>query len=142
MTLPDRVYTVTGWYDGPREGIADYRGAPHSYASQFTNISSDSEDVFVLRPVDKQTLALALEDWEIWLRWEAAFHAGRTTAETHPALPADRLRHDEIAPQLQARLEARGGAPQHAHGRFQQETAGAPLTVQWTLAEAPPPTAS
>jgi hypothetical protein len=31
---------------------------------------------FSPRPVDEETFRLALEDWEIWLRWERAFYAG------------------------------------------------------------------
>jgi hypothetical protein len=37
-----------------------------------------------------------MEQWQIWLRWKAAFHANETTLETHPALPHERSRYDEL----------------------------------------------
>jgi hypothetical protein len=46
-----------------------------------------------------------LEHWDIWLRWESAFHEGRTTLETHPALPEDRARHEELQALLAAQAE-------------------------------------
>ena len=97
----ERVHTMTDYYDGPRVGIADYLGQPHIYESLFDN---GELDLFRLSPLDNELFQLALEDWEIWLRWEAAFHAGLTPHETHPALPADRVRHHELAPILKQRL--------------------------------------
>lgn len=102
MTL-DTLYTMTDYYDGPRKGVASYLGAPHLYESCWADIESES-DVFLLTPIPDDVLALALEDWEIWLRWSAAHAAGATTAETHPALPPDRARHDELATLLKSSL--------------------------------------
>lgn len=103
----ERVYTMTDYYDGPRGGIASFRGRPHVYESMFADARDAYSDVFELRPVDDETFRLALEDWEMWLRWEDAFARGATSIETHPALPVDRARHDELAPLLASRLAAR-----------------------------------
>lgn len=89
------VLTMTAYYDGPRSGIAEVDGVPHFYESEWADRDLEA-DVFMLSPVPADVLELALEDWQIWRRWEDAFHQGRTTTETHPALPADRARHDEL----------------------------------------------
>ncbi len=133
----ERVYTMTDYYDGPRGGIADFEGRPCSYQARFDEATGYS-DVFQLRVVDDETLRLALEDWEIWKRWEDAFLAGQTAHDTHPALPADRERHRQIAAVLQQRLDALPGPIVEATGEF-RTAPGKPhggrgrwLEVQWT----------
>jgi hypothetical protein len=37
-----------------------------------------------------------MEDWDIWQRWESAFHSGKTDHSTHPALPNEAERHSEL----------------------------------------------
>ncbi len=98
----EAVHTVTDYYDSPRRGIADFYGRPHAYQSLWDNFEDDWSDAFLLQPIHDETFRLAMEDWEIWHRWKSAFHSGRTTLETHPALPADRHRHDEVAAVPQA----------------------------------------
>jgi hypothetical protein len=134
----ERVHTMTDYFDGPRRGIADYDGRPHLYESLFEEDRDGYGDVYELRPVDDETLRLALEDWESWLRWETAFHAGQAALDTHPALPADRARHDAIAPVLEARLAALAGPVVRVTARFRpapgHEDAGRGryLEVEWT----------
>jgi hypothetical protein len=98
------VFTVTDYYDGPRQGIANFEGEPHFYEC----ISDPSTDIelYFLTPIDNQTFRLAMEDWDIWRRWEAAFHAGKTSQETHPALPEDRARHEELEQLLDKSLQS------------------------------------
>ena len=98
------VYTVTDWNDGPRRGIADYLGKPHLFESDWRGGEDLDAHMFLLMPIDQETLTLALEDWDIWRRWEAAFHQGKTTQEIHPALPEDRSRHEELERLLKGRL--------------------------------------
>lgn len=104
MSEFERVHTMTDYYDGPRAGIADYDRQPHLYASIFEEDSGGYTDVFRLSPVAQDLFALALEDWQIWLRWETAFHQGQTSRDTHPALPEDRDRHAELDAILKERL--------------------------------------
>ena len=66
----DRVYTVNDYYDGPRLGIADVDGVPHIYEAEFDYSSDEYGDTYFVSPVDEGLLALVLEDWEIWLRWQ------------------------------------------------------------------------
>jgi hypothetical protein len=98
------VHALLEWYDGPRRGIANYLGEPHLFESEWHDGEDTFADTFLLTPIDVETLALAIEDWAIWLRWETAFHQGRVTRETHPALPEDRPRHDELERRLETRL--------------------------------------
>ena len=98
------VHTLTDWYDGPRCGIADYHGEPHLFESEWMDGEDLDADTFLLTLLDSDTLALALEDWAIWRRWESALHQGRATQDTHPCLPEDQARHEELKRLLAERL--------------------------------------
>jgi hypothetical protein len=39
---------MTDYYDGPRRGIADYRGRLRLYESRWSDIDTDQEDTFLL----------------------------------------------------------------------------------------------
>ena len=90
------VFTETDYYDGPRQGVANFGGSPHFYDCVFSNERQDYTNHYRLTPIREDTFQLALEDWAIWIRWEKAFKAGQTTVETHPALPGETARHIEI----------------------------------------------
>jgi len=90
------VHTISDWYDGARAGIADLNGKPHYYENQWLEGEPNWSDVYFLKSLDAETFALAMEDWEMWLRWEKAFKDGKTTQETHPVLPEERNRHEQI----------------------------------------------
>jgi hypothetical protein len=96
------VYTHN-WHDGPRDGIADFQGNPHLFESEWADREED-DDTFLLMPIERETFDLAIEDWAIWRRWETAFHQGKATKETHPALPEDHQRHEEIKRLLEDKL--------------------------------------
>jgi hypothetical protein len=137
----ERVYTMTDYYDGPREGIADFEGQPHLYKSEWNDGEDLSTSTFKLSPVDPRLLALALEAWGIWRRWETAFHEGRTTRETHPALPEERSRSDELNQILEHELKIDEHRCVRARGDFKQlddpEWSGLgwkPLQVRWERA--------
>lgn len=98
------VHTLTDWYDGPRRGIADYCGQPHVFESEWQDGAALDAETFLLMPIAAEIFSLALEEWAIWRRWETAFHQGKATRETHPALPEDSHRHDELERLLEGRL--------------------------------------
>lgn len=98
------VYTMTDWYDGPRRGIANYQRQPHLFESEWRDGENLDADTFLLMPIDPDAFCLALEDWAIWRRWETAFHQGKASEESHPALPEDRNRHEELERLLEGRL--------------------------------------
>src|SRR5262249_26721368 len=71
------VHSMTDFWDGPRQGIANFNGIPHLYESEFDKFTeNDWQDTYLLMPIDEATFQLAMEDWEIWRRWETAFHSG------------------------------------------------------------------
>lgn len=135
----DLVHTVTDYYDGPLEGIADYHGKPHFYDRIFNANEDEYSDIFWLTPIDDRTFALAMEEWAIWRRWQDAFHAGKVSIETHPALPPESLRHAELTSILKNGLVTDMTSAFKQMGRF--EPLGAvdlpkgvlrPLQVLWT----------
>lgn len=131
----DIVHTVTDWYDGPRSGIADYQGSPYLYQSEYLDTSPSDMDAFLLIPIDQDVFQLALEDWAIWRRWEIAFHSGETAPETHPVLPEDRKRHEELQRLLDGRLVIDPNRAVRKAAKFQDRNDPVwndyPLTVCW-----------
>lgn len=122
------VHTVTDYYDGPRGGIANYHGTPHAFTSLFDGSEDDGSDVILLQPIDEETFRMAMEDWAIWRRWELAYHSGQTDAKTHPALPADRNRHDELAIILKPLLEVDAERAVRVRGFFHVEQSHQPCS--------------
>lgn len=138
----EQVYTMTDYYDGPRCGMADFLGRPHLYRSLWADIDHERDDVFELFPVDQGIFELALEDWEIWRRWRAAFDHGEVSVDSHPALPADRKRHEEIDKVLKPKLAAFNDSDTTVTGEFEwpkldYRLQGAPGRVRWTPIERP-----
>ena len=127
----EAVYTETDWYDGPREGIADFGGKPHAYQCIFDDAKENWSDIFLLRLVDEETFQLALEDWQIWLRWDEAYRAGRVSVSSHPALLEDRERHEQLAPILTARLKIQPVGALQAKADFKYIDKKA--SVRWTV---------
>lgn len=137
------VYTMTDYYDGPREGIADFRGSPHVYRSTFRDFEEGDqrdEDVFLLMPIDEETFRLAREAWAIWLRWADAYHGGETWMDTHPALPEDVERQKELISLLPARLAIEPERAIRAQARFRPREepnwsgiGSSPLEVSWRV---------
>lgn len=130
---------MTEYYDDPRKGIADFEGRPHLYESEWDDLGDDSEFTFRLSPVLPHLFALAVESWGIWRRWETAFHEGRATQDTHPALPEERARRDELDRILDRDLRIGETHFVRAHGDFEvlddPEWNGLgwrPLQVKWT----------
>ncbi|MBF9239958.1 hypothetical protein I2I05_21380 [Hymenobacter sp. BT683] len=123
--MKEPVYTMTDWYDGPRKGVANFEGTPHYYECPwYAGIDTGSGELpghYLLTPLDAETFRLALEDWAIWERWEAAFAAGMTTQDTHPVLPEDRPRHDEIEQLLLSKLVTNPLTCRRAKGAFSYE---------------------
>lgn len=124
----ERVYTITEWYDGARTGVANYQGQPHYYECLSWEDSPQSADTYALTPLDGDTFQLALEDWDIWLRWQAAFQVGTTTEATHPALPEDQERQVVLRLLLRERLRTQQGLHHMAKGTFHYDR---DTTVEW-----------
>ena len=127
----ETVYTITDWYDGPRGGVASFEGQPHYYESRWDNELDDWSTYYLLTPLDATTFQLALEDWAIWERWEAAFKKGETTNDTHPALPEDQVRHKEIDQLLTGKLVVSPLSSFRARATFHY--VGSKSFVEWSV---------
>lgn len=132
----ERVFTITDFHDGPRGGVADFEGRPHLFECEWNEAADVYTSTFRLSPVTPEVLALALEDAAIWERWWIAFQEELTTQETHPALPEDRLRHDELEHLLSERLRIDPANCVRALGEFRtaanaDEKGQVPLEVRW-----------
>src|SRR5579863_6826031 len=102
----EEVFTVTEYYDGPRQGVANFKGQPHFYDCIWDEARSNYFNLYSLTPIPPHIFDLAMEDWAIWERWDsAARQTGRTTRESPPALPQDRARHEEIQAALDSTLK-------------------------------------
>jgi len=83
--------------DGPREGVADYCGTPSYFRSLFDEEIDEWSDVFILSPLDLETLDLLIHRNQIWQRWREEYETGATTIDSHPALPEDTDRCKALA---------------------------------------------
>lgn len=82
---PEKVHMEFDWYDGPLSGIANVDGRPHYFESRFDEANDTFSSTFAIWPIDAQMLALEVEQWRIFVDWNAVFEAGRTGVTTHPA---------------------------------------------------------
>jgi hypothetical protein len=132
MSDYETVHTINDWYDGARRGIADLNGKPHYFENHWCEDKDDWSEIYLLKPLDAETFALALEDWEIWLRWEQAFKDGKTIQETHPALPEETDRHNQLKRILAARLIIAAETAVRAKAEF---IYGQPTKVRWSVVQ-------
>jgi hypothetical protein len=127
----DRVHTVHDYYDGPRLGIADVDGVPHIYEAEFDHSSDDYGDTYFVSPVDESLLALILEDWKVWLRWNSAFKRGEVSIESHPALPEDRARQEALKIAIGDRLKVDRAQARYVKAKFSVSPQDGGATVEW-----------
>lgn len=133
------VFTVTDYYDGPVRGIANYQGRPHFFESTFDESKEEYSDLYQLTPLEERTFLMAMEDWEIWRRRESALHAGKADVSSHPALPEDRARHEELAKTLDQELVTNPRRTRQQLGKFEvlgrpdlHKGVVRPLQVKWS----------
>jgi hypothetical protein len=127
------VYTVTDFFDGARGGVADFEGKPHAYRCVFDDTKNNWTDEFLLIPISQETHQLALEDWQIWLRWEEAFKAGEVLMASHPALPQDRVRHEQLKSLLASHLIILPINAHQAEAEFTVSEDKKTWFVRWTV---------
>ncbi|WP_400193756.1 hypothetical protein [Hymenobacter sp. B81] len=139
----DKVYSFD-WYDGVRGGVATYNGQPCYFESQCVDIYSQGVDWFKLSPISEEVFKQEIEQWALWRKYEAAFHAGQIGIEQHPFLPEDRERGEELKKQLEYQLVINEQNFMIAQAEFLaldeqiQQAEGAELEVRWTILVAPP----
>lgn len=102
----ETVLTVNDYYDGPRNGIAEYHGVPHVYKCEWDDIADDWGSVFRLSRINDEQLSAVMEDWSIWRRYKAKYHAGLLQPDDqHPALAVDWDRHKQLCGLKEATLK-------------------------------------
>ena len=120
----ERVYTINNYWDCPRLGVADVNACPHLFESPFDENIDDYADYFLVSPVDPELLSLLLEDRAIWLRWSEAFDNNTTPPGTHPALPEDRPRHEQLKLLIGNRLSVDTANSLKRRGEFRSTEKG------------------
>jgi hypothetical protein len=124
LTQPETVFTVTDFYDGPLKGVANFMGQPHAFELVFSEEQDDFDrdddgfGLYRLAPIDPEAFALVLDEWSIWLRWQKAFKSGKTTIESHPALPEDRVLYQAMKARLSGRLNVEDPQAIKMRGKF------------------------
>ncbi len=127
----ERVHTIWDYYDGPREGLADFCGRPHYYKNSWDKAADDWSTLYELAPVDSETLQLALEQWAIWVAWNEKFRAGHVAEESHPGHGGKIPRYDELEVILEARIPDLGSNSVTVEANF--DTIAGEIVVEWVL---------
>jgi hypothetical protein len=138
--LFERVYTIWDYFDGPRDGLADFGGSPHYYKCSWDEKSDDYSSEYELSPIDSDLLGAALEQWQIWKRWERAFHTGAVPQSTHPGHGGIDSRYDELEVIINRGIDALGPPVRRVSAEFRavpSKEASAPgimreLEVAWS----------
>lgn len=92
----DHIYTISNYFDGPIEGVTSLNGLPHIYKCIFDENEDEYSKIYLLYPISNTCFDLVMEQWGIWLRWESAFKSGAAPLDSHPALPEDKKRYEEL----------------------------------------------
>jgi hypothetical protein len=112
------VHTVNGYYDGPEVGVADFRGQPHVYRRVSERHDGEPED-YRLSPIDPEALKAVLDDWKLYLKWEACADVDKGGVSDSPrVLSADVARYLELRPRVEAALRVDEANAVRAKGTF------------------------
>ena len=131
----ERVFTVTDYHDCPRSGVVDFHGRPHAYEAEFDASDDNYTARYRLMEIEPALHELALEQWAIWLRWDAMFAAGGVSMDSPPALPQDRERYDEITSMIGDRLRPDPAKSVVAVAEFRRTGGGKDaFEVRWRVA--------
>jgi hypothetical protein len=100
---PERVYVENEWHDGPRAGVANIGGASHRFVSQWDEEEGEHLGTFLVWPIDEAELTLEQEQWQIFVKWNEEYEAGKVGTESHPGCPGTNKRWDAINSLLEPR---------------------------------------
>ncbi len=93
---PEMVLVENEWYDGPRAGVADVGGIPHRFKSLFDEAEDEYLSTYVIWPIGKSELDQEVEQWQIFVEWNALFESGKASTESHPGHGSLNARWDEL----------------------------------------------
>jgi hypothetical protein len=114
----DVVLAVDEYHDGPRRGVANFRGEPHFFECVFDEGRDEYSECYRLTPLGAEAAEAARENWEIFARWREAFGSGKTDLSTHPALPEETARYRANQHRLEEALASAQTIPVRAKGEF------------------------
>jgi hypothetical protein len=107
----EKVHVETDWHDGPRAGIASIHGIPHRFKSNFDEQGDEFLSTFLVWPVSSRELELEIEQWGMFVEWNARFESGEAGTDSHPGAGGINARWDEIeAAVRQRRIDVPAGA--------------------------------
>jgi hypothetical protein len=115
----ENVYAVWDYWNGVRSGFADFCGAPHYFEAEWSDADDDYLPSFSLKRVDRHTMELVLEAWQVFRTWEIAFHRGMVPLNTHPALSGQNGRAAELSTEIVRILKTSEVAASGVLGTFE-----------------------
>ncbi|WP_190303138.1 MULTISPECIES: hypothetical protein [Methylomonas] len=137
---PERVYVENEWYDGPRAGVADINGLPQRFRSLFDEAEDEYLGTFVVWPIDAESLQLEIEQWRIFVEWNALYESGQAKLESHPGHGGVNRRWDEINERLKESRDRVPGNAQRAQVEVDQidresryEPSGPDYMLRWRI---------
>ncbi|WP_379158974.1 hypothetical protein [Paenibacillus sp. sgz5001063] len=86
---------MNDWWDGPKTGVADYKGAPHIFNKNFNESLDDYDEYYLLTPITQEQCQLIIEGYEIWKRYRDA-SSEQQSPSIYGALPGEHERYVEI----------------------------------------------
>ena len=96
------VYFVLGYWDQPRDGIADFRGTLHRFACSFDEALDEYPEIYLLRPIGREALLLELEAHQLYFRHGPCPEMSHPNEKSMPAFPEAKPRFDAIQEELTA----------------------------------------
>jgi len=93
---PETVHVELEWYDGPRAGVADIHGVAHRFKSLFDESDDEYQSKFMVWPISDAEFVLEVEQWQIFVRWNSLYEAGKASWESHPGHGSKDRRWDEL----------------------------------------------
>jgi hypothetical protein len=114
--LYERVHTVWDYYDGILDGVANFRGNPHYFSVIRKDV--DPVDTYELKEIDSVLFEAVVEQWSIYRRWEARFHASQLPVDTHPGKGGIDARYDELEIAINSGIQTLSSVPTVATGEF------------------------
>jgi hypothetical protein len=90
------VIDIMACWDRPRRGVALKGDQLVYFECRYDEAEDDYSPEYGVKPISRDLLPPIAERRAIFNRWSDALHAANTKIETHPALPVDRARWDEL----------------------------------------------
>jgi hypothetical protein len=129
----DDILTISNYYDGPIEGITTLSGKPHFYECIFDELDDEYSDQFLLTPMSDAIYKIAMESWEMWIRYNTAFKDGAIDKRHHPVLPHERKKYDEIQNVLGEYIVNNKNLSTLKVGSFSHDNAKLPSQGKWQV---------